>query len=100
MHNQNHEINAQPYVAQLNGRFLTRCLITYRQLHAMRELFQRRAQMRHVKVATHQVDDALWVLLETGVLLPPFEDKTNRTLSQGRARTGKSCASRHQHIVH
>jgi hypothetical protein len=92
--------DSQAYVAQLNGRFLTRCLITYRQLYAMRGLFRRRAQMRHMKVTAPQVDDALWILLETGVLLPPFDDTTNETLSRDRAPADKSCASPHQHIVH
>jgi len=100
MDNQNHEVNSQGYVAQLNGRFLTRCLITYRQLNAVRELFQRRAQMRHVKVATPQVDDAVWVLLETGVLLAPFDEETKSTLSQGSAPGGQLCASPQQRMVH
>jgi hypothetical protein len=84
----------------LNGRLLTRSLITYSQLYAIRELFRRRAHTRRVKVTTPEVDDALWVLLETGVLLPPFDDETKRTLSQGSAPAGQSCASPQRHMVH
>jgi hypothetical protein len=71
------------YVAQINGRYVRRCLITYGQLSEMRRLFQRRARMRRLEVTTAEVDDALWVLLETGVLLPPFDNEAGKAVSHG-----------------
>jgi hypothetical protein len=75
---------SRAYVAMLNGRLLTRSLITYSQLYAIRELFRRRAHTRRVKVTTPEVDDALWVLLETGVLLPPFDDENEEDAQSGQ----------------
>jgi hypothetical protein len=71
------------HVTQLNGRYLRRCLITDDQLADMRKLFHRRAQVSGLKLTTAQVDDALWVLLETGVLLPPFDVEINNSDGHG-----------------
>jgi hypothetical protein len=75
--------NSTGYVAQINGKFLKRCLITHSQLSEMRELFRRRAQMRRLKVTTAQLNDAVWVLLETGILLPPFDGEVSAMVGKG-----------------
>jgi hypothetical protein len=57
----------------LNGKPLTRATITCFQLGDVRKLFRYRASLRGVPTTTTEMDDALWLLPETGVLVSPFQ---------------------------
>jgi hypothetical protein len=59
------------YVKELNGKPLTAWLTTF-QLADCRKLFRHRAATRGSAPSTAEIDDALWLTLETGEIPHPF----------------------------